>query len=112
MNLKHYILDENNNTVEVDLLTWGKWLEHSDNRIVGYTQITSQASVSTVFIGIDHRWPGWPPGPPILFETLVFGGALDGQGDRYCSYDDALTGHRMFVKRARKAAGQKIKGEA
>jgi hypothetical protein len=112
MTLKHYILDDNNNTVEVDLLTWAQWLEHQDNRIVGYTGITSRVWVSTVFIGIDHRWPGFPPGPPIQFETLIFGGPLDGEGARYTSHDDALIGHRMYVKRARKAAGQKITEEA
>jgi hypothetical protein len=112
MNLKHYILDADNNVIEVDLLTWAHWLEHPSNRIVGFTQVTSQVWVSTVFIGIDHRWPGWPPGPPILFETLIFGGALDGEGARYCSHDDAMTGHKMQVKRARKAAGQKIKEES
>ena len=112
MTLKHYILDENNNTVEVDLLTWAHWLEHPDNRIVALTQITSQAYVSTIFIGIDHRWPGYPPGPPILYETVIFGGPLDGEGARYCSHDDAMTGHKMYVKRARKAAGQKITEEA
>lgn len=112
LNLKHYILDDNDNTIEVDLLTWAQWLEHTDNRIVGFTQITSQVLVSTVFIGLDHRFPGFPPGPPILYETLVFGGPLNGEGTRYCSHDDALTGHRMYVKRARKALGQKIKQES
>jgi hypothetical protein len=112
MNLSHYILDADNNVIEVDLITWAQWLEHPSNRIVGFTQITSQVDVSTVFIGLDHRFSGWPPGPPILFETLIFGGPLDGEGSRYCSHDDALTGHAMYVKRARKAAGQKINEQA
>ena len=112
MALKHYILDENNNAVEVDLFTWARMLEHPDNRIVALTQINSEVYVSTVFIGIDHRWPGFPPGPPILFETLIFGGPLNHEGARYCSHDDALTGHKMCVKRARKAAGQRIKEES
>lgn len=112
MSARHYILDDNNNAVEVDLLTWASWLEHPDNRVVCFTQITSQVYVSTIFMGIDYRWPGFPPGPPILYETLIFGGPLDGEGTRYCSHDDALTGHKMYVKRARKAAGQKIKEES
>jgi hypothetical protein len=110
LNHKHYILDENDNTVEVDLLTWARWLEDCPHaRIIGYTGITSEIAVSTVFLGLDHRFFG--EGPPILFETLIFGGPLDGEGARYCSHDDALTGHKMLVQRARKAAGQKIKEE-
>jgi hypothetical protein len=112
MNLKHYILDADNNTVEVDLFTWAEWYEHASNRIVAFTQINSQAYVSTIFLGLDHRFPGYPQGPPILFETMIFGGALDGEGARYCSHDDAMTGHKMQVKRARKAAGQRIKEES
>jgi hypothetical protein len=112
MNLKHYILDADDNVVEVDLFTWAEWLEHPSNRIVGFTQITSQVYVSTVFIGLDHRFPGYPPGPPILYETLIFGGPLNHEGDRYCSHDDALTGHKMCVKHARKAAGQKVTEKA
>lgn len=38
-------------------------------------------SVSTVFLGMDHRHFG--EGPPILFETMVFGGPLDMQQVRY-----------------------------
>lgn len=101
----HYILDTDNHTVEVDLLTWARWLEDA-NRHVGYTQITSEIEVSTVFLGLDHRFFG--EGPPILFETMVFGGPLDQETRRYSSYDDAETGHRMMVAKARAASGQKV----
>lgn len=110
--LKHWILDEEGHAIEVDLITWAKWLEHPDNRIVGYTQITSEVWVSTVFIGIDMGFRDITGGgPPILFETMIFGGPLNDTMDRYSSYDDAMTGHKMYVKRARKAAGQRIRGE-
>jgi hypothetical protein len=32
--------------------------------------------ISTVFLGLDHRHFG--DGPPLLFETMVFGGSRDG----------------------------------
>jgi hypothetical protein len=103
---RFYKLDADNHLVAVaDLLEWGRWLEDA-NRHVGFTQITSQVFVSTVFMGLDHRY--FDRGPPIVFETVVFGGPLDGQGDRYSSWDDAETGHKMFVKKTRKALGQKI----
>ena len=102
---RHYILDADNHAVEVDMMTWAMWLEDG-NRRVGYTEITSQVTVSTVFVGLDHRFFG--NGPPILFETLVFGSPLDGDGARYSSYDDAEVGHRMMVAKVRAAMGQRV----
>jgi hypothetical protein len=103
---RHYILDADNHAIEVDWLTWAMWFDGGGNRTVGYTQINSEILVSTVFIGLDHRFAG--SGPPILFETMVFGGPLDGEGGRYTSYDDAETGHRMMVAKARAAIGQRV----
>jgi hypothetical protein len=102
---KLYVLDADNHVVEADISAWGEFMEN-DSRRVSYTQITSEIEVSTVFIGIDHRHYG--KGPPILFETMIFGGPLDGQEWRYSSYDDAQTGHEMAIKSARAAIGQKV----
>jgi hypothetical protein len=100
MKLKHYILDADNQIVESDFMTWAMWLEDA-NRIVGYTEITSECLVSTVFLGLDHRFFG--KGPPLLFETMIFGGPLDHETWRYSSWDDAETGHAVAVRKARKA---------
>lgn len=108
MNLKHYILDVDNNAVETDLITWAMWYERSENRVVAWTQITSKCLVSTVFLGIDHRYFGG--GPPLLFETKIFGGPRDEYLWRYSSWDDAQTGHRTAVRKAREAIGQKVPG--
>jgi len=56
-----------------------------------------EVTVSTVFLGLDH---GYPPNPkcPVLFETVVFGGNLDGSMSRYRTYDLALKGHSELVK--------------
>lgn len=106
---KLYVLDADNRVVEVfDFATWGEYLEHG-NRVVGWTQITSETDVSTVFIGIDHRI--WGEGPPLLFETMIFGGPLDQSQWRYASYDDAMTGHKAAVRKAREAIGQRVTEE-
>lgn len=103
---KMYVLDADNHVIEVpDIETWGRFMEE-DRRHIGWTQITSECEVSTVFIGIDHRYIG--KGPPILFETMIFGGPLDHYQWRYTSYDDAMTGHEMAVRNARAAIGQKV----
>ena len=104
--MKHYyILDADNRPVVVDVLTWAKWFEVTSNRIVDYTEITSAVHVSTVFIGLDHRFDD--SGPPLLFETLIFGGPSDGNMERYSSWDDAVIGHRAMVRKTRALAGVK-----
>lgn len=47
--------------------------------------------VSTVFLGIDHSF-GYG-GPPVLFETMIFGGEQDGYQERCCTYDEAIAMH-------------------
>lgn len=49
------------------------------------------ASVSTVFLFHNMNW--WN-GPPILWETMVFGEVLDEWQDRYASPEAASVGHR------------------
>jgi hypothetical protein len=41
---------------------------------VAYTDI-GEAGISTVFLGLNHNFFGG--GPPLLFETIIFGGHLD-----------------------------------
>ena len=108
---KLYVMDAEDNVVEVhDWMTWGLFME-DQRRQIGYTQITSECTVSTVFLGIDHRT--WRKGPPVLFETMIFNGPedIDGYTWRYASYDDAITGHKMAVKKARLALGQRVEEE-
>jgi len=53
--------------------------------------------VSTVFLGLDHNYE--QIGPPIVFETMVFGGPLDREQIRYATADEALVGHEAMVER-------------
>lgn len=46
--------------------------------------------VSTVFLGLDHSFGA---GPPVLWETMIFGGDHDEYQERYTSYEDAVEGH-------------------
>lgn len=102
--LRYYVLDADNRVVAANLIERAQWFEAIGNRVVGYTQITSECQVSTVFLGLDHRFGG--DGPPLVFETMIFGGPLQGSVWRYSSYDDADAGHKAAVRRAR-AAHQK-----
>jgi hypothetical protein len=61
--------------------------------------------VSTVFTGLDHQWRD---GDPLLFETMIFGGPLDQEQDRYSTWEQAERGHADAVTRARKAIAQVV----
>jgi len=75
--------------VKCTLLEWGKWFE-TDDRIIEQTDI-DDVRVSTVFLGIDHSFS--IGGPPILFETMIFGGEHDQYQDRCATYTEAKKMH-------------------
>lgn len=120
--LTKYILDEQNNVVALpsagefgfaelpspamhpvnlaSLMRWGEFMEGT-RRMVRRTKV-GDAQVSTVFLGIDHSFDD---GPPVLFESCVFGGKLADEMDRYTSWAEAERGHVELVKRVRRAQG-------
>lgn len=51
--------------------------------------------VSTVWLGRDHNFG--TAGPPLIFETMVFGGLLDNSSALYASEDLARTEHQRWV---------------
>jgi hypothetical protein len=105
--IRQYILDDDNRPLMTDdMLEWARFFENMTRRTVGHTQINSAVMVSTVFLGLDHRHRR--DGPPLLFETMIFGGPLTASCWRYVSWDDAEAGHRAAVRKARVAAGQKV----
>jgi hypothetical protein len=52
------------------------------------------ATVSTVWLGINHAFFG---GPPVIFETMIFGGEYDQCQMRYCTEADAVDGHERTM---------------
>ena len=80
-----------------DVREWGRAFEDMDARIVDRMQVSDEALVSTVFLGLDHGFGG----TPLWFETMVFGGPLDQETERYTTYEAAETGHRLMVERVR-----------
>lgn len=96
----NYILDENNNPVPApDLMEWAKWYERANRRVsLTRVEIPSGKSVeiSTVFLGTDHNFSDY--GPPLVFETMIFGGEHDQEMDRYATWDEAETGHARMVQ--------------
>lgn len=83
-----------------DLMRWGEWME-KNSRQVALSHL-STCRVSTVFLGLDHAFGG---GPPILFETMVFGTIENHELDEYCvrysTWEEAEEGHKRIVESAR-----------
>lgn len=57
------------------------------------------SEVSTVFLGINHQFGG---GPPLIFESMVFGGPLDQEQRRYSTELEARAGHAELLELVRK----------
>jgi hypothetical protein len=95
----HYILN-GREVVPADLITWATWLESVGEGRVVARDLVGDIVISTVFIGLDHRFGD---GPPLIFETMVLGGVLDQEMERYSTYDEAEAGHQSMVERVRKS---------
>lgn len=79
--LERYILNEHGEPEKpMSDQHWSWWMLNADRTVEKET--IGDSMVSTVFLGIDHNWSG--QGPPVLWETMVFGGILDMEQDR-CS---------------------------
>jgi hypothetical protein len=102
-----YVLnDEGNPVPEHDVLKWAEWLEAHDRHLA--TTNFSWGKVSTIFLGLDERFLSFclqDPllHEPVLWETMVFGGPLNGEQRRYTSKEEALEGHRHLVEECKEA---------
>lgn len=91
-----YILDGKMAIACDDLDKWIEWWKQVGNegRIVAQDQV-GDVLVSTVFLAINHQFR--PHGPPLIFETMVFGGPLDQEQRRYSTWEEAEAGHKEIL---------------
>jgi hypothetical protein len=80
--------------VPCDLMTWATAFERRENRRVAFDALPGGVSVSTVFLGLDHQFGG---GPPLLFETMIFGGPQNDYQERCSTWGEALVQHAKAV---------------
>lgn len=94
----YYWLNKDTGEVRPVLLreieAWQYWKFGTLDTRIELTKIGKDCAVSTVFLGVDHSFGG---PVPVLFETLVFGGPLDGECARYTTLKDAREGHRVML---------------
>lgn len=101
-----YLLDENHEVVSakslgLDFVQWATRQYGETDNHVALDEITqpsgSTVRVSTVFLGMNHNH-GLTEGPPLVFETMIFGHDTARVMDRYTSYAEAQAGHAKIVK--------------
>lgn len=88
-----------------NLYAWGLWMETADRHVADAR--FGAVRVSTVFLALDHNF-GF--GPPVLWESMVFGGPLDGETARYTTRADADAGHTALCIKVALALDAEPKG--
>jgi hypothetical protein len=76
---------------------WAHYL-WTNNRHVG-EDVVGNVTISTVFLGLDHNF--MTDGPPLVFETMIFGGLHDKYQTRCSTWDEAEAQHAKAVALAK-----------
>jgi hypothetical protein len=87
-----YILQGHTPVLCEDVLAWAKVFE-GGNRKVAQDRL-GDVVISTVFLGLDHSFGR---GPPLLFETMIFGGAHDEYQERCGTWEQAEAMHQKAL---------------
>jgi hypothetical protein len=82
---------------------WFAWYQDISNRRVALTRLGDEVSVSTIFTGLDLM-PS--DGPPLLFETEVFGGEYGGCRWHFAAWEEAKIGHEVIAEALRSIQGR------
>ncbi len=81
-----------------DARAWSDWFNrHPEERVVARDEVEPGVTASTVFLGLDHSFG---VGPPVLWESMVFGPddhPWSDYQDRYTSREAAEAGHQRIV---------------
>ncbi len=75
--------------VAVEQPDWGE-----DNKLFLFKY--KDIKVSTIFLPLDHGYN--KEQPPVVFETMIFGGEHDQYQERYTNYAEAYLGHLKAVR--------------
>ena len=93
----YFVLDEQGDPLPVaSYEEWARWCERSD-RGVARTVIAPEVVVLTVFTGLNEAEVA-PGEQPLLFDTCVLGGPLDGETVHHSNRVGALAEHEWLVE--------------
>jgi hypothetical protein len=90
--LKYYILEGKTPVAVESFKDWNLWMASVSfgDTTVMYNEF-NDCLISTKFVGIDLALSVGPK--PMVFETLVIGGVMDGKKNFYPTWDEAIQGH-------------------
>ena len=92
-----YVLDGSGQPVkERNFKKAMKWHSQPENYVIWRNEIAEGIRVLTEFLMIDHRFVG--EGPPLLWETMTWGGVHGGTCERYESREEAEEAHARAVE--------------
>lgn len=98
---EHYILD-GKKAVPASFQEWLDWCVSKKNTGQDYRRVAltekGGVQVSTVFLGLNHAWRASEP--PMIFETMIFGGEHDQDQDRCSTWEEAEAMHKRMCKKA------------
>ena len=77
----------------ITLMEWAQLYETTGARHIGSDE-RDGIHVSTVLLGLNHNYGD---GPPLIFETMIFGGDHDQYQKRYSTKKQAEAGHKRAL---------------
>lgn len=89
----YYILKDRKPVPVESLEEWAKSYDITDRHVA--RDKIGDVEISTVFMGVNHRIHG--DGPPLVFETMIFGGAHDWHKTRASTWEEAEQQHAVAV---------------
>lgn len=90
--LSYYKLEGQTPVAIESFMEWSLWMMSSGNTTVMVNEL-NDCIISTRFVGIDLNPGNSSNSQPMIFETLVMSGSLDGKKNLYPTWDEAIQGH-------------------
>lgn len=100
---KYYKLEGKKAVPCKDVTEWALWNQKADRTVKKDT--INGCDVSTVFLGLCHQFGD---GPPLIFETMIFGGPHDQYQDRCSTWEQALSMHQKAINLLNNDSNQEI----
>ncbi|MCP4898247.1 MAG: hypothetical protein GY906_14840 [bacterium] len=104
---RYFILSEGTVSEEPDYEAWSKWYENAYEGVsnIAHTE-TAQGTVTTKFTAMSMTLD--KKAAPMVFETTVSGGWLDGKIERYPTVEEAKKGHDSWVEKVKKEEDENV----
>ena len=97
---RYYILRDGEVIEEPDYTKWSAWFDSAfkDVELIAESRLGG-STVSTRFLALSMTLA--KDSPPMVFETMVNGGWLDSERERFSSLLEATAGHESWVQRVK-----------